>query len=106
MQCNFPTLAYSSSSLNHCAHGTEPVRARKQAVQSAPAFEETSLNANPHIFLSVCSFLLIDMGLIGNEAKEETDCVLYIIWTSVLWHILHKYKVGYVVSLTSKMILS
>lgn len=76
MQCNFPTLASSSSSLNHCAHGTEPVRARKQAVQSAPAFEETSLNANPHIFLSVCSFLLIDMGLNGNEAKEETDCVL------------------------------
>ena len=76
MQCNFPTLASSSSSLNHCAHGTEPVRARKQAVQSVPAFEETSLNANPHIFLSVCSFLLIDMGLIGNEAKEETDCAL------------------------------
>ena len=24
------------------------------------------------------------MGLIGNEAKEETDCVLSIIWTSVL----------------------
>ena len=66
--------------------GTEPVRARKQAVQSAPAFEETSLNANPHIFLSVCSFLLIDMGLtligntlIGNIAKEKTDCVLSII---------------------------
>ena len=61
----------------------------------APAFQETSLNANPHIFLSVYSFLLIDMGPIGNEAKEETDCVLSITWTSVLWHILHKYQVGF-----------
>ena len=51
----------------------------------APAFQETSLNANPHIFLSVCSFLLIDMGLIGNEAKEETDCVLSYGQVDVLW---------------------
>ena len=75
---------------------------------SAPAFEETSLNANPHIFLSVCSFLLIDMGLIGNEAKEETDCVLSIIWTSVLQYGIYciNTRFGYVVSLTSKGLLS
>ena len=35
------------------------------------------------------------MGLIGNEAKEETDCVLSITWTRVLWHILHKYQFGF-----------
>ena len=45
--------------------------------------EATSLNANPHIFLSVCSFLLVDMGLIGNDANEQTDCTM----------LMHEYRV-------------